>query len=529
MGPIRGEHRGRAALEGRLPLRGFSIERSSLPAGAFDRLFPLSIAVGTAATLLVVVLGIHGHAVLPTADLVLDTVALIVSGILTALAYARFRERQAIAAIYQAAAFLVLTVAYGLALIVSLQHGTSIGSLAEPEDAQTLVFAVANLAAATLFVVSGVFTARRTYGWLPSWILLAPALAVLLAALIARLVPPPDALRIITLPDASGLPTSTPFGAVVHLATASLFFGGAFVSRSLWRANRAVIDGWIALGLVFAGFAELHRVIYPSAHPGQVSTADLLLLASCLTLLLGLESAVRSGLRELRDANAELEELRDAEVERAALEERARLARELHDGLAQDLWLAKLRTGELASMGELSEGARRVAAEAAAAIDVGLGDAREAVATLRSSAHDDSGFCNLVRRTVEDYGDRFGLRVEFAFEGPHTTRIAPRTQAEVLRIIQEALTNVARHADASVVGVRLAIRGDRITVRIVDNGRGFDAAEVGPHSFGLASMRERADLIGGRLRVASREGAGTRIVLAAPFAPAAALADVERG
>ena len=235
-------------------------------------------------------------------------------------------------------------------------------------------------------------------------------------------------------------------------------------------------------------------------------------------LLLGLESAVRAGLRELRVADVRLAELRDAEVERAALEERARLARELHDGLAQDLWLAKLRIGELATIEGLPVEARRAVREATGAIDIGLGAAREAVAALRSSARADSSFGNLVRGTVVDYGDRFGLRVEFTFEGDHAARIAPRTQSEILRIAQEAMTNVARHANATVVGVRLAIGHDRITLRVVDNGRGFDVAAVVRDSFGLTTMRERAALIGGRLRIASRAGGGTRVVLMAPFA-----------
>ncbi len=349
------------------------------------------------------------------------------------------------------------------------------------------------------------------FGSHPALILVGPALAVLLAGLVGRSVdPPPDVLQIIQTTDVSGLPSTTPFGAAIYLVTAGLFFVGAWVSRSMWRAQRAVIDGWIAVGLVFAGFSALHWALHPSAHPGQVSIGDMFWLACSVALLFGLESAVRAGLRELRAANVELEELRDAEVERAALEERTRLARELHDGLAQDLWLAKLRTGELASMDGLPDDARRAAQEALAAIDIGLGDAREAVAALRSSGPADSGFCEVLRRTVLDYGDRFGLRIEYAFEGDHTTRIAPRTQAEILRIAQEAMTNVARHADATIVGVRLAIKGDRITLRVVDNGRGFDLAAVGPDSFGLATMRERAVLVGGRLRIASRAAARAR-------------------
>jgi len=487
-----------------------------------DRLFVAAIFLCLVASVLVLVPGMHGHAILPAADLALDTIAFVACVALTTLAWARFRERQVRAAAYQAAAFLALSVAYGLAVLTTVQAS---GDLATPDAVTVEVFAAARLAAAIMFVLAGVDTGRRTHGLNPAWILVVPTLVVLIAAFLGRwLGAPPDALRLITFPDATGLPHVTPLGAVVHIVTSGLFFVGAYVSRGLWHANRAVIDGWIAVGLVFAGFAELHWTLYPSAHPGQVSSADLLRLACSACLMAGLASAFRASQRELRAANVELAGLRDAEVERAAAEERTRLARELHDGLAQDLWLAKLRTGELLAMADLSFEARRAAEGALAAIDVGLGDAREAVAALRGSSHDDSGFCNLLRRTVEDHGDRFGLRVEFTFEGSHTATIAARTQAEILRIVQEALANVARHADATLVGVRLVIADDRITLRIADNGRGFDRRSVGPETYGLVSMRERATSVGGRLRISSRPGSGTLVALTAPLVPPAASA-----
>jgi signal transduction histidine kinase len=508
-------------VEGQLPIAQVTPARPRGADNAPERLFTASVAVCVLATIAILLPGVHGHAVMPTMDLVLDTIALLVSLMLTALAWARFRERHEVVAVYHAGAFLALSVAYGLGVAVSIDHSTSIASLEEPENAQILVFGVARLAAAVLFIIAGAFTRRPTYGRPPLWLLVAPALGVLAAGLVGIGVEPPPQLQIIEFTDSTGLPHITPFGAGLHLLTACLFFVGAYVSRSLWRLGHAVIDGWIAIGLVFAGFAELHWTLYPSAHPGQVSTGDLLRLVCSLTLLLGLEAAVRSGLRDLRVANVELAALRDVDVERAALEERARLARELHDGLAQDLWLAKLRTGQVAGMDGLPPEARRAVEEATSAIDSGLADAREAVAALRSPAHANQGFCHLVQRNVEDFGDRFGLRVEYAFEGAHTTKIAPRTQAEILRIAHEALANVARHADATIVGVRLQITDDRIRLRVVDNGRGFDVNAAHDGSFGLASMRERAALIGGRLRVLSRPDAGTRVILSAPFAPPA--------
>jgi signal transduction histidine kinase len=496
---------------------------SARPTGrgdGLDRLFSLAIASSLVVTVLVVLHGIDGHVIQPAADLVLDTTAAVVCVTLTALAWARYRERRVIAAAYHAAAFMALGAAYTVGVLVSLQHSASDGGLSTPENAQVLVFATARIAAALLFVIAGAFTHRPSYGWNPAWILVAPTLAVLVAALVARWIdPPPDALQIVVFPDASGLPHVTPFGALVYLATSVLFFVGAFVSRGLWRTGRAVIDGWIAIGLVFAGFAELHSILYPSAHPGQVATADLLRLVCSGCLLAGLASALRADQRELRSANIELGELRDAEVEHAASEERTRLARELHDGLAQDLWLAKLRAGELVGMQGLSAEARRAAEGAVAAIDIGLTEAREAVAALRGPAHSDSGFCSVVQQSVEEHGDRFGLRVEFTFEGDHVSTIPARTQAEILRIAQEAVANVAKHAEATLVGVRLSIAGGRITLRIADNGHGFAVSSPSVTGFGMTTMRERAALIGGTVRVTSSPDSGTLVIVSAPITP----------
>ena len=184
------------------------------------------------------------------------------------------------------------------------------------------------------------------------------------------------------------------------------------------------------------------------------------------------------------------------EAERAALAERARLSRELHDGLAQNLWLAKLKAGRLAALPDLGLEASALTHE------LGRGDRRRArggppgrgrpaaagepVGTLRE----------LLSRSVDDFADRFGLRVEFdcAADLPALT---PRAQAEALRIAQEALSNVRRHADATFVRVRAAVEDGRLVLAVGDNGRGFDPDAVGQNAFGLGSMRERAALIGG--------------------------------
>ncbi|HEX5826163.1 MAG TPA: sensor histidine kinase [Candidatus Limnocylindrales bacterium] len=463
---------------------------------------------------------VHAHMVAPAVDLALDTTALVVSVSLTALAWVRFRERREAIGLYHASAFLSLAVAYGSAVALSLGRDAAPETLADPSSPQTWVFAVARILAAILLIVGGTAMRGREPPR-PGYLLLLPAGAVIVIALvgfagpgIAAAVPlldhdsPPDVL-----------PMTTRAGVVVQLVTATLFFAAALAVRAAWRRDRTVMDAWIAVALVFAGFAEIHWMLYPSGHPGQVASADVLRLACFVALLLGIEAEARVTLARLRTANVELENLRDVEVERAAIEERSRLARELHDGLAQDLWLAKLKTGQVASVPGLPATAQPLLQEAEAAIDNGLTEARQAVLALRLSTAGEEGFCNLMRRYIEDFEDRFGLRVEFSCDGD-SGPIAPRTQAEVMRIAQEALTNARQHASPTVVGVRLVIADGRVTLTIMDNGRGFDARKAVAGSFGLVSMRERADLLGGRLHIRSRPGEGTTVLLSVPAAGA---------
>jgi signal transduction histidine kinase len=205
-----------------------------------------------------------------------------------------------------------------------------------------------------------------------------------------------------------------------------------------------------------------------------------------------------------------------AEIDRAALEERARLARELHDGLAQDLWLAKLKAGRLSALVTLEEGGMALCAELESAIDAGLADARQAVMALRVSAQgSDAPLADLLGRYIDDFGDRFGLRVEFACPAGFP-QLDHRAEAELLRIAQEALNNVRRHADATVVRVSLDRTPEGVVLSIRDNGRGFDPAALVDGGYGLSSMKERATIINALLTITSREQGGTDVTVSAP-------------
>jgi signal transduction histidine kinase len=116
---------------------------------------------------------------------------------------------------------------------------------------------------------------------------------------------------------------------------------------------------------------------------------------------------------------------------------------------------------------------------------------------------------------LEDFGDRFALRTTFD-AADALPPLAPRVQAEVLRIVQEALNNARKHADATLIRVVISARDGVARFEVIDNGRGFDALRVSENRYGLSSMRERAELIGGTLEVTSEARNGTRVRVDVP-------------
>lgn len=218
-------------------------------------------------------------------------------------------------------------------------------------------------------------------------------------------------------------------------------------------------------------------------------------------------------------------QLVDRERALAGAQERERLARELHDGLAQDLWLAKLKATRLATQHELGPEARALTDELTAAVDAGISEAREAVAAMRYVGEEGAPLREVLSRLLEDFEDRFGLAIEFECD-PQLPTPSARTEAEILRIAQEALTNVRRHADATLVRVRVAVEGDQLVLEVRDNGCGFEIETVGESPYGLAGMRERAELIGGRIEIETAPRRGTRVRLVVPCAEAPATAGV---
>ena len=194
--------------------------------------------------------------------------------------------------------------------------------------------------------------------------------------------------------------------------------------------------------------------------------------------------------------------------------ERQRMAEDIHDGPAQVLTNAIFQVEYLDRV--LPEEERAARAELAFLRDMlrgGLDEIRAFITDLRPPAVDVS-LATAIGERAQQLEERHGIVVEVELDGIDE-RLTPSARASVLRILQEALQNVRKHAAASRVSIGL--EGDSLV--IADNGRGFDLMRLASgktRNFGLQFMRERAELMGGQLQIESRQGEGTRILLRLP-------------
>jgi len=196
--------------------------------------------------------------------------------------------------------------------------------------------------------------------------------------------------------------------------------------------------------------------------------------------------------------------------------ERRRLARELHDETGQALTsiLLGLKHVEDASS---PEAARAAAAQLREQIVDTLQNVRRLAVELRPSALDDFGLAAALERLAEAFGEQSGIAVDIQ-TNLDSQRLAPEVETALYRIVQEALTNVAKHAEATRVSIVVTRRESSVSVVIEDDGQGFGAGGGTGDGLGLVGMKERVGLLGGRLALESTEGAGTTVVAEVPVA-----------
>jgi len=193
-------------------------------------------------------------------------------------------------------------------------------------------------------------------------------------------------------------------------------------------------------------------------------------------------------------------------------QERRRIARELHDETGQSLTtlLVGLRAiGDITGLTEVRSMAQRLREVAAHTVD----DVGRLARGLHPAVLDDKGLVAAARRHVSDFAKAFGVVVDLRMHGSVPRRLAPLAQSTMYRILQEALTNVARHARARVVGVVLTRKDAMLELVIRDDGVGFDSVAVLSEASGLGlhGMQERVALLGGSVQIESRPGHGTII------------------
>jgi signal transduction histidine kinase len=196
-------------------------------------------------------------------------------------------------------------------------------------------------------------------------------------------------------------------------------------------------------------------------------------------------------------------------------EERGRLAQDMHDELGQHLTaiLVGLRTIELA---EDLPTAKARAAAATEAASIGLQTVRQISRGLRPTVLTDLGLIPAVERLCKDFTETHGIPVSASIDLPPDARFSPEVEICVFRVLQESLTNCARHAAARQVTVSLRHDGSDILMSIRDDGTGFNSRSLAGRSFGIDGMRQRVELLNGRFQIRSAASEGTTVNLFLP-------------
>lgn len=214
---------------------------------------------------------------------------------------------------------------------------------------------------------------------------------------------------------------------------------------------------------------------------------------------------------------AQEQELRTELKQRAIREERERISRELHDGMAQILGYVntKVTAVRLMLKKKDNEGAEEHLLQLEEAARELFVDVREAILGLRMNDQDGIGFTAAIQEYSQQFSRLSNIPVDLKVDsGAESLRLDAEIELHLLRIVQEALTNVRKHASADEAWIALELDDENITLTVGDDGRGFDPSQDHsdkPTHFGLRTMQERAEAIGAHFSVDSVPGAGTRI------------------
>jgi signal transduction histidine kinase len=206
----------------------------------------------------------------------------------------------------------------------------------------------------------------------------------------------------------------------------------------------------------------------------------------------------------------------------AILKERTRMARDIHDTLAQGFTgvIVQMEAAEEALLEEDPEHAVRHVRRARDIARESLGEARRSVHALRPQALDKAGFADALRNVIQNTTAGTSLRTDFHLDG-EPRHLPANVEECLLRIGQEALSNALKHAHPTEFQARLAFDSNAVRLELYDNGKGFVVGRVNDGGIGLLGMKERAEQIGATLKISSEPGVGTKITAISPYQPAA--------
>jgi signal transduction histidine kinase len=214
---------------------------------------------------------------------------------------------------------------------------------------------------------------------------------------------------------------------------------------------------------------------------------------------------VRAGSDRLQSLSRRLVEIQE--------NERLYIARELHDEAGQMLTSLMLNLRILETQAYHPEVILKKIAEMEASLNAVSENLHNVAMALRPASLDHLGLVPALRQHVESIGEKYGLKTSFR-SGKFHDRLPADMETELYRVVQEALTNVVRHAHASRVDVILTIRDNKLIVIVEDDGDGFNPQKIQEAGhLGLFGMRERADMIGGKLLIESAPGKGTTLIV----------------
>ena len=455
----------------------------------------IAITAGAAAlfTLLVSVTSlIHFAYRNPALHVAVETAAALISIVAAQLIYGRFRQSYELGDLLLTASLSIFAVANLLSTIPELTG-------AERGVFGTWTSAVARLLGAVLMALSAVVPTRSLHRprvaarrLLAACSLTLGALA-LIVALAAGVLPraiPPDLSPLGRHARVVGNPT-----VLATQLTVTLLFGVAAAGFAR-RADRTgdELRRWLAIATTLGAFAWLNYFLFPSLYSPYFYAGDVLRLGFFLALAVG-------GALELRRTQQVL-------ATAAVLEERKRIARDIHDGVAQDLAYILQQGRQLAAQPQAPTAMRHIVVAADRALD----ESRHVIAALERSGGEP--LIDALRVTAIEAAGREGGRVEMDLDA--TVAVAARTQEVLLRVLREAIINAMRHGRAETI--RIELRGDPAVCLVVsDDGCGFDvdaAAQSG--RLGLRSMAARIAELGGEVTIASRPGSGTRVEVRLP-------------